>query len=56
MTYGPMMLRESEYKIHQMFRDANGQAHFPPTKMSAGQMDRVRLGKAGGYYPKMGGK
>jgi len=52
----PIERRESEYKLHNEFRDAQGQAHFPPRTLSEGQIDVVRLGKAGGYYPLMGAK
>jgi hypothetical protein len=52
----PINRRESEYTLHNEFRDAQGQAHFPPTTLGMGQVDVVRLGKPGGYYPLMGEK
>jgi len=56
MSYNPMSARESEYNLRDSFKDAHGQAHFPNVKLSSGQMDVVRLGKLGGYYPLMGEK
>lgn len=50
----PMRQRETEFKRRDSFRDETGQAHFPPTKLGPSEIDAVRLGRSGGYYPKMG--
>lgn len=52
----PLAQREAEFKLRDGFRDPTGQAHFPPSKLQAGMLERVKLGRVGGYYPKMGGK
>jgi len=54
MKHGPINQRETEFNIHEGFKDSSGQCHFPDAKLTSGQMDVVKLGKTGGYYPKMG--
>jgi len=50
-----MKVRETNWKAWDFCKDANGEAHFPDKKLEGKEMDMVKLGKAGGYYPKMGG-
>jgi hypothetical protein len=56
MSNSAIWYREQDFIRQEGFRDSSGQSHFPDKKLDSSEIDRVKLGKAGGYYPKMGEK